>query len=220
MWQVIWDWNDVCYSCHLSTEWQVLIFFVFLLLVFPSWILFKERKDAIEEGRQHDFMVAFQLLVPKIKKRIKLRFHILAPFFLVGGYAFLKMSVYTYDVLTDQYVDHEYNRLQARIEEGPIHCIQAQHVESYMLRSGKYSGDHYVKFDDGTEFYEGLKDPNRLCYGGGKDFSNKFYRIKEQLGSDQVEFKMCWVVDVDDKRSRSRAYGGQCIFEFKARKLE
>ncbi|KZZ45764.1 MAG: hypothetical protein MK185_00865 [Saccharospirillaceae bacterium] len=214
MWEIIHDWSDVCYPCNLKPLWQQEFTLLFFLVGF-GYGAYRIRQQMIEDGKASSYWVAFPISFLK-----KIKFPIWLPFFLVGFYSLYHSIFYTYEVLTDQYIDREYNRLEARLEEGPTYCVQGQHAESYLVKTGKRRGDHYVKFDSGDEFYTGVSDTNRRCFGIGEFFYREFYDVKEKLGTDQVEFKMCWVVDVDDKRSLSVEGGGKCIFELKYRALE
>ncbi|WP_419810456.1 hypothetical protein [Bacterioplanoides sp.] len=219
MWQIIHDWSDVCHSCWLDSYWYGQIF-PFTLLVLWTFAVFITRKESIKEGRAKNFNISFPVKIPIYEKKIRLCFHILLPFIIVEVYWVASSISYTYEVLTDQYIDEDYERLRNRIVEGSVNCIQGYHIESYEFKSGKNFGDHYIKFSDQQELLMDGYDNNKYCYGKSKFFYDKFYKIKDDLNTDDIEFKICWVVDVNDRKSLRSKDRGKCIFEMKYRVVE
>jgi len=214
VWEIIYDWRDVCHTCGLEAFWSARLFLLVFIIV-GAHVVFKTRQLAIDEGRAKDYNFASTLKIPYINKRLKFRFNVLSPFILVGIYWIAGGIIYTYQVLMGQYIDHDYNRLKARIEEGPVYCIEGEHIESYRLKTGNLG--MFFKFSGNQIFYRGNYDNNFYCYGKSKMFHSEFYDIKSKYKTDYIEFKMCWVKDVDDRKSYYSKEGGKCIFELKYR---
>ncbi len=216
MWTTIYDWSEYCPSCDFPSAWatamQTALFW--LILLYPLLYIVKRE---VREGKRSDLYFRWLVCWPlanRVSAEVKIHAYVL--YILIPAFFFINISWHTLQVLFLGYVNEDYTRLNKHLIANKPQCVKGIYVSKHVVpKMGAEENVVVIEFEDGSSLYDGGRhDTNDFCYRTYSLVTEMENIINHKFEGGEVEFKICWVTNVDEKlMTKEKPHSGKCITE-------